>query len=67
MEKKKALNLLLRLSRNYDLAIRATDRATAYGIRGKTTQALAERDKAMAYIEKAVDAECDLRNLIEEA
>lgn len=64
MDKKKALTLLLKISRNYDLAMRATDRATARGLQGHTSKALEERDKAMGYVEKAVDAECDLRDII---
>lgn len=67
MDKKKAVALLNKISRSYDLAMRATDRAVARGIRGSTTKALAERDKAIAYIEAAVDAEFELRSMILEA
>jgi hypothetical protein len=63
MNRAKAHRLLTSISRSYDLAIRAECRAVA--LRGKTAKALAERDKAIAYVEKAIDAEMELRDLID--
>jgi hypothetical protein len=54
----KAHKLLDRIHRNYELAMKAMDRAVA--LRGKTTRALAERDKAQRYIHKAYNADADL-------
>lgn len=62
MNKEKAHKLLDRIHRNYELAMRATDRAVA--ARGKTAKALSERDKAQGYIHKAYEADADLREFI---
>ena len=67
MNKKKAVKFLKSILHNYENAIKAFSRADALGRRGKTTQALAERDKAADYIHKAEWAAVELTSAIEEA
>lgn len=62
---KKAEKILQSIRNNYLKALRANDRASTLSYRGQTTRALAERDKANAYVTAAYDAEDALLKIIQ--
>lgn len=66
MNKRKAKATLFTVQESYVRAIKAFGRADSYGHGGKTTKALEERDKGMAYIRKAQDAIAALEAMIDE-